>query len=330
MNGRVYDYNVGRFLSVDPFVHAGSQGINPYSYIMNNPLAGTDPSGYAPECDQSGEAACPKDEQKEDKKEDEFYKVTITKVTKGDRRSASLSGRASKKTTRSGIIQVTNGASNGSTSGNANGQSPNNIGSPANIAGNKDTSVLQGIGNLFTTKFSAWSNENALEYHNQGYEKLVSDFGTEGGCESENSCYNTEYAGMAGKVASTLLAATPSTPLSTIGRTSTSAIRTSSSFKFTIDDFVGADALSNTGYRKLLKNIALNGLKDNRIEYVVHNNVPYVTFGSNRLAAARELGITNQLRFYEVNLPRGTFVRVNDLQRAKPPRNMGPPVRMQN
>jgi hypothetical protein len=48
MNGRVYDYNVGRFLSVDPFVHDGSQGINPYSYIMNNPLAGTDPTGYRP------------------------------------------------------------------------------------------------------------------------------------------------------------------------------------------------------------------------------------------------------------------------------------------
>ncbi len=49
MNGRVYDYNLGRFLSVDPFVHEGSQGINPYSYIMNNPLAGTDPRGYEPE-----------------------------------------------------------------------------------------------------------------------------------------------------------------------------------------------------------------------------------------------------------------------------------------
>ena len=36
-------------MSVDPFVHGGSQGINPYSYILNNPLAGTDPSGYEPE-----------------------------------------------------------------------------------------------------------------------------------------------------------------------------------------------------------------------------------------------------------------------------------------
>ncbi|MDQ7049187.1 MAG: RHS repeat-associated core domain-containing protein [Enterobacterales bacterium] len=54
MNGRVYDYNLGRFLSVDPFIQApgNSQSMNPYSYIMNNPLAGTDPSGYAADIDQ--------------------------------------------------------------------------------------------------------------------------------------------------------------------------------------------------------------------------------------------------------------------------------------
>jgi hypothetical protein len=48
MNGRVYDYNLGRFMSVDPFIQSptSTQSINPYSYIMNNPLAGTDPTGY--------------------------------------------------------------------------------------------------------------------------------------------------------------------------------------------------------------------------------------------------------------------------------------------
>ena len=48
MNGRAYDYNLGRFLSVDPFIQepGNSQSMNPYSYILNNPLAGTDPSGY--------------------------------------------------------------------------------------------------------------------------------------------------------------------------------------------------------------------------------------------------------------------------------------------
>lgn len=54
MNGRAYDYNLGRFLSVDPFIQApgNSQSMNPYSYIMNNPLAGTDPSGYVAEDDK--------------------------------------------------------------------------------------------------------------------------------------------------------------------------------------------------------------------------------------------------------------------------------------
>uniref|UniRef100_UPI001C46D57F RHS repeat domain-containing protein n=1 Tax=Alteromonas lipotrueiana TaxID=2803815 RepID=UPI001C46D57F len=51
MNGRVYDYNLGRFLSVDPFIQGvgNSQGINPYSYVMNNPLGYTDPTGYTAE-----------------------------------------------------------------------------------------------------------------------------------------------------------------------------------------------------------------------------------------------------------------------------------------
>lgn len=48
MNGRVYDPNVGRFLSVDPVFQAPTNGqsVNPYSYVMNNPLSLTDPSGY--------------------------------------------------------------------------------------------------------------------------------------------------------------------------------------------------------------------------------------------------------------------------------------------
>ena len=66
MNGRVYDYNVGRFMSVDPFIQApgNSQSINPYSYIMNNPMAGTDPSGYLKVCDTF--IVCSEDQVKDD------------------------------------------------------------------------------------------------------------------------------------------------------------------------------------------------------------------------------------------------------------------------
>jgi RHS repeat-associated protein len=48
MNGRIYDPNLGRFMTADPTVQAAghSQSYNRYSYVFNNPLGGTDPSGY--------------------------------------------------------------------------------------------------------------------------------------------------------------------------------------------------------------------------------------------------------------------------------------------
>jgi RHS repeat-associated protein len=48
MNGRIYDPTVGRFLSPDPNVPVASnlQSYNRYSYVSNNPLRYTDPTGY--------------------------------------------------------------------------------------------------------------------------------------------------------------------------------------------------------------------------------------------------------------------------------------------
>ncbi|KNZ32896.1 MAG: hypothetical protein AD742_09335 [Methylibium sp. NZG] len=48
INGRVYDPLLARFLSADPFVEAPSllQSYNRYSYVLNNPLKYTDPSGH--------------------------------------------------------------------------------------------------------------------------------------------------------------------------------------------------------------------------------------------------------------------------------------------
>jgi RHS repeat-associated protein len=49
MNGRIYDPELGRFLSPDPYVQIPeySQNFNRYSYVLNNPLNATDPSGFS-------------------------------------------------------------------------------------------------------------------------------------------------------------------------------------------------------------------------------------------------------------------------------------------
>ncbi|ROQ23367.1 RHS repeat-associated protein [Gallaecimonas pentaromativorans] len=48
MNGRIYDSTVGRFMQADPLVQAPGnlQNYNRYSYVMNNPMTLTDPSGF--------------------------------------------------------------------------------------------------------------------------------------------------------------------------------------------------------------------------------------------------------------------------------------------
>jgi RHS repeat-associated protein len=48
MNGRIYDPALARFMTADPFLQHphNLQSYNRYSYVLNNPLAYTDPSGY--------------------------------------------------------------------------------------------------------------------------------------------------------------------------------------------------------------------------------------------------------------------------------------------
>ncbi len=48
MNGRIYDPKLGRFLQADPVIQFPNmaQNHNRYSYVLNNPLAYVDPSGY--------------------------------------------------------------------------------------------------------------------------------------------------------------------------------------------------------------------------------------------------------------------------------------------
>lgn len=48
MNGRIYDQQLGRFLQADPIIQSpgNAQSWNAYTYVLNNPLAYTDPTGH--------------------------------------------------------------------------------------------------------------------------------------------------------------------------------------------------------------------------------------------------------------------------------------------
>lgn len=47
MKGRIYDPKIGRFMSPDPFLFGGSEGLNRHSYVRNSPIMSVDPSGFA-------------------------------------------------------------------------------------------------------------------------------------------------------------------------------------------------------------------------------------------------------------------------------------------
>ncbi|WP_198411406.1 RHS repeat-associated core domain-containing protein, partial [Marinimicrobium alkaliphilum] len=51
MNGRIYDPKLARFVQADPIVQnpGTTRSLNRYSYVWNNPLNATDPSGYTKE-----------------------------------------------------------------------------------------------------------------------------------------------------------------------------------------------------------------------------------------------------------------------------------------
>lgn len=94
MNGRIYDGALGRFVQADPIIQEPMrvQSLNRYSYVWNNPLNATDPSGFCSKAGGPGyqptDDTCPApqkekaDDIKNDKKKDSGlkYKITDQKV----------------------------------------------------------------------------------------------------------------------------------------------------------------------------------------------------------------------------------------------------------
>ena len=107
MRGRLFDPRMGHFTGVDPVIQfpLNTQGLNPYSYLLNNPLAGTDPTGYEMKC----AGGTPKDGQ--------TTTCTITDTTPGSRiktvtkvTATGEGGRVSYSSASSSVTQLSNGA----------------------------------------------------------------------------------------------------------------------------------------------------------------------------------------------------------------------------
>ncbi|EPJ47149.1 MAG: hypothetical protein OFPII_15000 [Osedax symbiont Rs1] len=78
MNGRVYDPVLARFMSADVFIQRPwlSQSFNRYSYVMNNPMKYTDPTGYNWFTDKiSSFSGGSKNKSRESKSKAKVYKV---------------------------------------------------------------------------------------------------------------------------------------------------------------------------------------------------------------------------------------------------------------
>jgi RHS repeat-associated protein len=185
MNGRIYDFNIGRFLSVDPFLQfpENSQSANPYSYILNNPMSGTDPTGYS--CAGSNlESVC-----------DSYYKdngivtesmklTNMVSQTLNNSTSKTSSGQANK-------LQMAQ-------SGGAGKQESKDVGlqTPASKSG---TNVGGGLSGAYSevVNFVDWlaNHSNDQLSQDDGWRGKVWNFFAEDGINAFNQFSDGEYGG---------------------------------------------------------------------------------------------------------------------------------------
>lgn len=115
MNGRVFDYALGRFFSVDPIIQfpLNSQSLNPYSYILNNPLSGTDPTGYCAEDADQRRQVCQLGKNKLNALASE-----VQAMAKGGMSAGDVAGKkAASRTSLTDVIAQANRERNGASSG---------------------------------------------------------------------------------------------------------------------------------------------------------------------------------------------------------------------
>ncbi|NVB39642.1 HNH endonuclease [Pseudenhygromyxa sp. WMMC2535] len=133
MRGRMYDPHLGRMASADPFVvdPLSSSGWNRYAYVLNQPLARTDPSGFMPT------AASTDPESSSDSEPQDFgFEMTVPVV--GTRTAEGVAG--------SGQVQQSDIGGGGSASARADQQAGDIGPSAAQIQQLHDSARARGAG----------------------------------------------------------------------------------------------------------------------------------------------------------------------------------------
>ncbi|MEO9964137.1 MAG: RHS repeat-associated core domain-containing protein, partial [Reichenbachiella sp.] len=210
MNGRVYDYNLGRFMSVDPFIQApaNSQSLNPYSYIMNNPLAGIDPTGYCSTSDTVSECG------------DTLDSGETTEITN---ENGDVVGHAGKDS--DGNFHITNSGSNKAQSAVQSSINTSDLNSQTELSKRKE----ENSGNNSGFFSNLWENINPFSERNvlEKREELEAQFGSSD-CSSQE-CITPELADQFSDVAGLVLAYPPGKVpvVSNSGKLITSRIATS-------------------------------------------------------------------------------------------------------
>ena len=281
MNGRVYDYNLGRFLSVDPLIHmeGGSQGINPYSYIMNNPLAGTDPTGYDPEIE----------------------KVEITDVKT---EKVAVTGSRIKRdqvTQVSGTVTLSNGSQQSFTAdysgGSLSGLSTTEIGGQNSIAKNDNTgggivdSIKGGVGyvmNGFKTD-QEYMNDLKSDY-DEKKNKIEAAFGT---CEERGECLSSEVIELQSEVPNILGAAAPGPLIASKAmsgyKTTKATANLRGAYLSQVDDLAGAASS--------IRAAGLNAEQTARILVPLRNSLKMEIRAQGSWIASKVAGLRNQFKY---------------------------------
>lgn len=136
MGGRIYDPELGRFMQADPIVQdpRDAQSLNRYSYVYNNPLSYTDPTGY--ECQNQKEEQC------------------IAAVQQAEKDAAKAAGEQTKGDTKSQDVTKSNSSSQLQNTANAANGSQQEPGFFASIAKN----IADGLSMLMQNPFVEVAN----------------------------------------------------------------------------------------------------------------------------------------------------------------------------